>query len=651
MTSPGIDPRLVSALVTDVTALRGQLDRVSRGLAALQNTLAAGGAVPGVPLSPPVAQQPPITQQPVAHQPVAQQQPVYQQQPVRPSPPSPQLPSAQPPSPQPPLITPRPPAPPSEPEQPWWQRDGVVSKVLAIAGGVVTLIGVGMLVGLAIQAGWFGPQARVAAGGLLSVALVGIADRLIRRPGGRAAALAVGSTGIAGLTVTVMAAGEIGYRWLPAVPAALALALAAALGLAAAHRWSSQAAAAVTTAAVGILTWPTVGDHPVVGASVLLVLQVAVLVVQYPRIWPVAHLFAGLLPLVAYTPAMLGPSEKSLAIMMSVVALVVATVGAAATVQRIGESPRRGLNTVAGIAVAVPVFPLMGAFSIGNSSLRVGDLIILLLIAILTGAAALPLRRTPLPGVVRVGLGVVAACCALRLAFAAQDPFSTEVVLMAIAVVLLAVSVVTRSLAGWATGWLFGVCGLIAAVDRYADGLFDERLRHGLDVAAILFGVVTVVAAGLGIVAGRRMRNVGGAADVMIASQVLVGLLGVTLTSVATGTLVNPEPSGWVAGQCAATVAWMVVAVASLQRGLLDRDNPRIWLASGLSLAAMATAKLFLFDLASLGGVPRALAFLLVGVLLLVAGTRYARSFAERREENDAAAAQPGPVQPGSPRQ
>ncbi len=54
------------------------------------------------------------------------------------------------------------------PRQPWWQRDGVISRLLAAAGVAVTLIGVVMLLVLAAQAGFFGPPLRVLGGALLS---------------------------------------------------------------------------------------------------------------------------------------------------------------------------------------------------------------------------------------------------------------------------------------------------------------------------------------------------------------------------------------------------------------------------------------------------------------------------------------------------
>jgi uncharacterized membrane protein len=64
-----------------------------------------------------------------------------------------------------------------------------------------------------------------------------------------------------------------------------------------------------------------------------------------------------------------------------------------------------------------------------------------------------------------------------------------------------------------------------------------------------------------------------------------------------------------------------------------DRDGPAA-LRVGLVLAIAAVAKLFLFDLATLPGLVRALAFIAVGVLLLATGTWYYRQLERvRRDE------------------
>jgi uncharacterized membrane protein len=51
---------------------------------------------------------------------------------------------------------------------------------------------------------------------------------------------------------------------------------------------------------------------------------------------------------------------------------------------------------------------------------------------------------------------------------------------------------------------------------------------------------------------------------------------------------------------------------------------------SGLVLVGAAVLKLVLFDLATLDGMARVAAFLCAGLVLLAAGTRYARLVASR---------------------
>ena len=84
-----------------------------------------------------------------------------------------------------PPITAQVPAPPATlgpwqtptPSVPWYRREGAVTRVLAIAGAVITMAGVAMFLVLAAQRGWFGPEARVAAGAVLAVILIGLGVR------------------------------------------------------------------------------------------------------------------------------------------------------------------------------------------------------------------------------------------------------------------------------------------------------------------------------------------------------------------------------------------------------------------------------------------------------------------------------------------
>src|SRR4029450_7436121 len=88
-------------------------------------------------------------------------------------------------APSPPPSRPRPPAPPPAPkEPPWWSgltfADLFSAKVLAWAGGIVTLLGVVFFFLLAVNRGWIGPVARLSLGAIAS-ALPFSAGLIVRR--------------------------------------------------------------------------------------------------------------------------------------------------------------------------------------------------------------------------------------------------------------------------------------------------------------------------------------------------------------------------------------------------------------------------------------------------------------------------------------
>ena len=110
----------------------------------------------------------------------------------------------------------------------------------------------------------------------------------------------------------------------------------------------------------------------------------------------------------------------------------------------------------------------------------------------------------------------------------------------------------------------------------------------------------------------------------------LLALYGLTSATVTLGIGIGGETTGFTAGHTAATIEWMIAAFALLAFGLRSVTHAHLALLAGLSLTAAAIAKLFLFDLVALDGLFRVIAFIAVGLLLLIAGTRYAKVFADR---------------------
>ena len=91
-----------------------------------------------------------------------------------------------------------------------------------------------------------------------------------------------------------------------------------------------------------------------------------------------------------------------------------------------------------------------------------------------------------------------------------------------------------------------------------------------------------------------------------VLSAVAGGLFvyAVTAFTVTAGVLVGGTGGGFLAGHMAATICWIGIAAAlfvyALRRAGRERTAP---ITAGLALTAAATAKLFLFDLATLDGI------------------------------------------------
>jgi uncharacterized membrane protein len=106
----------------------------------------------------------------------------------------------------------------------------------------------------------------------------------------------------------------------------------------------------------------------------------------------------------------------------------------------------------------------------------------------------------------------------------------------------------------------------------------------------------------------------------------LLALYGSTAALLAVGLLIHPDRTGFLLGHVFVTVSWTIGAFFLLLRGV-DSVALRV---AGLSLVAAALVKLVLFDLSSLDGMARVAAFLVAGLVLLAAGTRYAKLVAAR---------------------
>lgn len=606
---------MVSGLAGQFASLSEQMRRVSGDLGALQAQLTAPMRPPvqyPVPVYPPLGGTPPQFSQPRSQQPQSPQ----------PQSPQPQLSQPQHPPRQYAVAPPRPPVPEAEP---WWQRDGVISRVLAVAGAGVTLVGVVMLLVLAAQAGWFGPELRVGAGALFSIGLVYAGSRVHRKPGGRIGGIATAATGIAGLYLDVVAVTVV-YGWLePAIGLVAAFGIAAA-GVALAVSWNSQPMAVLILVGTALCAPVVTGGITLSLIAFFTATFVAGFAAQLGRDWPMLNA-ARTLPVVIAT--LIAIAQAANRGVTGTDGLAVLTVSATIAVFGIATSVvllrRDAGDTMASAAIgvtAVPVLVVGALFTPLIATLVEGS--------VAFGCAVVVVAARWIPGNAKIVLAVVGSVALLQ---AVLVPTSTDLrplALLLVAAVLVALAERASSTLAYFVGAAFGAFGALGyLVVSSPASMMDSRYATG-QLGTVVAGVLLVgVSVGL-VYAGERLSIIGTNVQAFWVVCGVVSLYASTSATVALGAGVIGGNTGFVAGHCAATIEWMAAAMALLVLGLRSEKYAHTALLAGLSLTAASVAKLFLFDLVALDGLFRVGAFIVVGLLLLLAGTRYAKVFAER---------------------
>ena len=128
-------------------------------------------------------------------------------------------------------------------------------------------------------------------------------------------------------------------------------------------------------------------------------------------------------------------------------------------------------------------------------------------------------------------------------------------------------------------------------------------------LAAVVAGLVTLARSGG---AESWVRWVWLAAGVMTVYTLSIAVVGLVATQVGTGVEIDERQTQ---GQVALSVLWAVLGLAAFVAGLRWRIADLRH--GGLALLALATAKVFLFDLASLDVAYRVISLIALGLLLL----------------------------------
>ena len=496
------------------------------------------------------------------------------------------------------------------------------ARLLAWTGGAVTLVGVALLLVLAASRGWFSPPVRIGAGAVLGVALVGLSVWLKRKDSARAGAFALAATGFATLYLVVAAASAI-YGYLDAVPALLLALLVGTAGLGTADRWRSQLLGAAVVVGAALLAPVLATDWLLV--ALVLALQLAALPVVLRRRWSVLALVAAAGPVLFGSAVgavdVADGDAPTIAVVLATLVIGLATAAAAAR-----RLPR---EVVAALVASTPVPVLVAGAVLGGWG---GGA----LAAVAALALAAVAARPGTDDVIRIVAGSAAALALFQATFIALEGSAATVVVLAQAIVAAVLAAVLRARFPLFVAMIVGAFGVMIAVLRdaplplefptlpYVDG---DEVRTGALLTAVGVSVLVLVLALALLAAGGRIgliRPDSGSAWLWVPIG-LVGLYGATSVAVTLALLVSPDRLGFTAGHALVTVSWAVVALVLLARGI-SRPALRI---TGLVLVAAAVAKLVLFDLVALDGLARVAAFLGAGLVLLAAGTRYARLVAE----------------------
>ena len=512
------------------------------------------------------------------------------------------------------------------PAEPWWQRDGLVAKLLAVVGTAITLIGVAFMLALAIQMGFFGPLARVLSGALLAIALVGAAVLVRRRPSGTIGALGLAATGIATAYLDVLAMTRI-YEWVP-LPVGMVIAGLIALGgVLLARAWDSQLLAVVAVLGVALMA-PFVGlEHGLLTGAFLLVLAAATWPAQVGRDWWVLEL-ARILPTALFLTALAAVHERTdvaglLAVLFAVLVLGTSLAGA-----RVTRLPMQ-----LGALVPVGVLPL-GAAALAVDDRWSGAGLFVVATCLLVFVASLADHRegTPvqhrLPEFALGTAGLTSLCAALR---ASDGQGWTPVIGIGLCLVWAVAALVLRHRVTLVVALALGALATLGVLTLLPHiilrSLSDEvTVRHlvaAVGVTALYLVLARAITSVLPLLAPALPRALVALAVLWVGGSVV---LLITLV----GQLVDDPRGGFTAGQAGATVVWMAIAAVLLLRGL---RGSTLAIPAGLALAAVSVGKLLLFDLSFLSGLARVLSFIVAGLLLLGMGAGYAQALERTRRE------------------
>ena len=546
---------------------------------------------------------------------------------------------------------PRPPSPPPrrKPREPrWWEgeisySDLLGARALAVAGGIVTLLGIVLFFVLAVNRGWINPELRLGFGALASTAAFAAGFWIRRRYGQLHSALAAVGAGIAGGFATLVAATAL-YEFVPEVWALAAAAGLAAVGVAVALSWNSQLVAGLGL--VGALLMPLLAvieedELSFVGTGFAAVVLAGAAIVGIERRWRELLLVsAGVaVPQIAGLVAQAEPTAWNVVVLAALFSLVLSAAGVAAHF-RLGVRPLEPLAAtflLAGAAVAGYSAAWLFEGTSHGVDREGAALLVVAGAHVLVGAAFFRRERELSALLLAIGLTVAAVAAGELLAGTRLTiAWAGEAAILA----WLAEQTRERRFQLAAIAYLALALGYALAEEAPPRNLFEAHVHPsagGLSLFAVAVAAAVLawftrrawtrpaqegpIARFIGDVVGLVRRGSPGYA--WLAGGVLVYAASLALLELFAWMEYGVLETRFERGHVALSGFWAGLALLLVEAGMRRRGH-RLEV-GGLALLAFAVVEVVAFDVAELAEGRRALALLLVGGGALLTAFEYQR--------------------------
>jgi uncharacterized membrane protein len=537
----------------------------------------------------------------------------------------------------------RPEAPVAEPRP---GRKVTIAEIFSILGSAITLLGVAFVLLLPAD-GVLTPVGRASVGlGLAAVAVL-VAVWQHRAEPGNIGSQALMATGVAAAFLSVFAISSLfrGPDGAALIPPLVGVSLAGVIslgGVAVARWWRSQWLAVLAVLG-SLLLAPYLGaEQPLWTMSFMLVMTLVTAAFQHKLDW-VALLAARVLPTTVYFAALLLPVGRSSIDPLGGLALAFVLAAGGLGIAVLHQNGAEVIRAVAVGALVAMTGPMMLAIWTPDRLLSVALSAALGLV--LASVGLLPRIFTDAVRAASVPLGAVFVLLAV---VRFTDGKYLGYVLFAMAAAYFAVAASTR----------FRPVLVVSLVLAALGALHWLPTVVGLLRPSVNLGVEAAVESTLGLLATllcvRALRAFweGWGSEMVYLSWVAAMIFGSSAV-IAVGTVLGVQfgalPTGFQAAHAVVTVSWLLFSVYLLRRGLRSDTDALVAVRLAIGLAAAAVIKLFLFDLSTLPDLVRALAFLAVGVVMLVIGTWYHQQLEKVRRDPEPVEAAVAAAVPASP--